>query len=344
MLNGLIDRMMVAMGAITLTGSLAAVAMAGTCGGAKTDAVSNAKAERSCASSCAESGSAMVMEASYQRGEWRAQKDIVDTAVGAGSFKTLVAAVQAAGLVETLKGDGPFTVFAPTDEAFAKLPGGTVENLLKPENRGLLTAILTYHVVPAKVTAEKVVGLDFATTANGQRADISVRDGGVFVDGARVVKTDIMASNGVIHVIDAVIMPETSNLVEVASSAGQFATLLAAAEAAGLVGTLTGDQAYTILAPTDDAFKALPAGTVESLLKPENRSKLRDILTYHVIPGRVFAEQAIAADRAATVNGKTVNFGIRDGRLTVNGANLVGTDIEASNGVIHVIDRVILPE
>ncbi len=133
--------------------------------------------------------------------------DIVDVAVGAGQFNTLAAALQAADLVGTLKGDGPFTVFAPTDEAFAKLPEGTVEHLLKPENRDELVAILTYHVVAGKVYAADVVKLDAATTVNGADIRISASDAGVMIDGANVVKTDIAASNGVIHVIDAVILP-----------------------------------------------------------------------------------------------------------------------------------------
>jgi uncharacterized surface protein with fasciclin (FAS1) repeats len=135
------------------------------------------------------------------------RKDIVDTAVGAGSFKTLVAAVQAAGLVETLKGAGPFTVFAPTDEAFAKLPAGTVESLLKPENKEKLVAVLTYHVVPGKVMAADVVKLTEAPTVQGSKAKVKVADGTVMIDNAKVVKTDIETSNGVIHVIDAVILP-----------------------------------------------------------------------------------------------------------------------------------------
>lgn len=134
-------------------------------------------------------------------------KDIVDTAVSAGDFNTLAAALKAAGLVETLKGDGPFTVFAPTDEAFAKLPAGTVENLLKPENKDQLTAILTYHVVPGKVTSTQVATLSSATTVNGAAVDIMVENGMVKIDNATVAKADIMASNGVIHVIDAVILP-----------------------------------------------------------------------------------------------------------------------------------------
>ena len=134
-------------------------------------------------------------------------QDIVDTAVGAGEFKTLAAALTAADLVETLKGPGPFTVFAPTDEAFAKLPAGTVENLLKPENKAKLTAILTYHVVPGAVKAEQVTKLDEAKTVNGAMVKVSTDHGKVMINDANVVKADIEASNGVIHVIDSVILP-----------------------------------------------------------------------------------------------------------------------------------------
>jgi uncharacterized surface protein with fasciclin (FAS1) repeats len=135
------------------------------------------------------------------------QKDIVDTAVAAGSFKTLAAALSAAGLVDTLKGEGPFTVFAPTDEAFAKLPAGTVENLLKPENKAQLISILTYHVVPGAVMAEQVTSLNEAKTVNGQSVQIAVANGSVMVDKSKVVATDLKASNGVIHVIDSVMLP-----------------------------------------------------------------------------------------------------------------------------------------
>ena len=137
-----------------------------------------------------------------------ADKDIVDTAVAAGNFKTLAAALQAAGLVDTLKGKGPFTVFAPTDEAFAKLPAGTVENLLKPENKAKLVAILTYHVVAGDVKAAQVVKMTSATTVQGGSVKISAAGGKVMVDHANVVKTDITATNGVIHVIDTVLMPK----------------------------------------------------------------------------------------------------------------------------------------
>jgi len=138
------------------------------------------------------------------------KKDIVDTAVEAGKFDTLAQALTAAGLVETLKGEGPFTVFAPTDEAFAALPDGTVESLLKPENKEKLVKVLTYHVVPGKVMAEKVAGMDSAKTVEGSPVKITTKDGKVMVNDATVVKADVKSSNGVIHVIDAVIMPPES--------------------------------------------------------------------------------------------------------------------------------------
>jgi uncharacterized surface protein with fasciclin (FAS1) repeats len=139
-----------------------------------------------------------------------AEKNIVDTAVAAGSFKTLVAALKAADLTDTLKGKGPFTVFAPTDDAFKKLPPGTLESLLKPENKEKLRAILTYHVVAGKVTSAEVVKLTSAKTLNGQSVTISTSDSSVMVNNARVVKADIPASNGVIHVIDTVLLPEAN--------------------------------------------------------------------------------------------------------------------------------------
>ncbi len=140
--------------------------------------------------------------------ETGAKKDIVDTAVGAGSFTTLVSAVKAADLVDTLKGEGPFTVFAPTDAAFAKLPKGTLDDLLKPENKAKLQAILTYHVVSGKVMAADVVKLESAKTVNGQSLTINAKNGAVMVDNATVAKTDIETSNGIIHVIDTVVLPK----------------------------------------------------------------------------------------------------------------------------------------
>lgn len=272
-----------------------------------------------------------------------AGKDIVMTAVEAGSFGTLAAALKAAGLVETLQGKGPFTVFAPTDEAFARLPEGTVETLLKPENKKQLIAVLTYHVVAGKVLAADVVKLDAAPTVNGQRVNIKVDDGKVQVDNANVVKTDIHCSNGVIHVIDQVILPSAENIPQTAGNAGIFKTLLAAAKAAGLLEALSGDKSLTVFAPTDDAFAALPKGTVETLLKPENKDKLAGILKYHVVAGRVFSSDLLSGREVTSLQGGKLSVAMKDGKAMVLNAGLLKTDIDASNGVIHVIDTVLLP-
>ncbi|MGP1309862.1 MAG: fasciclin domain-containing protein [Phycisphaerales bacterium] len=321
---------------LTLSAGLAASAYAGGC-----NATASAKSD------CGDkqvAQQAVAQPASWNGGEksWGEKADIVDTAVAAGSFKTLAAALKAAGLVDTLKGEGPFTVFAPTDEAFAKLPAGTVESLLRPENKDKLVSILTYHVVPGKVKAESVVDLKGAETVNGQRVSINSAYGSVKVDGAKVVKTDVMASNGVIHVIDSVILPSEKNLVETAKAAGSLNTLAAALDAAGLVSALEGDGPFTVFAPTDEAFAKLPEGTVANLLKPENREQLRSILLYHVVEGRVFSEDVVNLDTAMTLQGSTIDITAKYG-VKVDNAKVIKTDVNATNGVIHVIDSVILP-
>jgi transforming growth factor-beta-induced protein len=267
-------------------------------------------------------------------------KTIVDIAVEDGRFTTLVAAVQAAGLDEALSGEGPFTVFAPTDEAFAALPEGTVEALLA--DIPALTDILLYHVVEGKVMAADVAELSNALTLQGQYVDISVEDGKVMIDGAQVILTDIETSNGVIHVIDAVLLPESRDIVDIAVEDGRFTTLVAAVQAAGLVDALKGEGPLTVFAPTDDAFAALPEGTVEALLA--DIPTLTNILLYHVVDGKVMAADVVELSNALTLNGQYLDIAVEDGKVMIDNAQVIITDIEASNGVIHVIDAVILPE
>ncbi|MHC4376706.1 MAG: fasciclin domain-containing protein [Planctomycetota bacterium] len=270
-------------------------------------------------------------------------RTIVDVAKSTGVHNTLVQAVVAAGLADALSGDGPLTVFAPTDEAFAKLPKGTLESLLKPENRDTLAAILTYHVVPGAVQSSQAARLSRAGSLNGQSIEIEVDDAGVSVSGARVVQADVQTSNGIIHVVDTVMLPSTDDLIDTAVNAGDFGTLATALKTAGLIEALKGDGPFTVFAPTDAAFAKLPEGTVANLLKPENKDTLTSILTYHVVPGRLNANQLAAAASADTLQGQFLRFGIDAGRLQVNGVNIVGSDIETTNGVIHVIDEVLLP-
>lgn len=269
------------------------------------------------------------------------KQNIAATAQKAGNFETLLAAAKAAGLAEALTKDGPFTVFAPTDNAFAKLPEGTVEALLNDVPK--LKTILSYHVVPETLMAKDVVARGSLPTLLGQSAKVDVGEG-VMIGGAKVVQTDIACSNGVIHVVDSVMMP--ADIVDLAVGSGKFNTLVAAVKTAGLVETLKGDGPFTVFAPTDDAFAKLPSGTVESLLKPENRDKLTAILTYHVVPGRVMASDVMKMKSAKTVQGQslTIMADTKSGSVNVDGANVTQTDIQGLNGVIHVIDEVILPK
>ncbi len=306
--------------------------------------------------------------------------DIVETAAAAGNFTTLLAAAEAAGLVDALKSEGPLTVFAPTDEAFAALPAGTVEALL--QDIDALTAILTYHVVPGAVTADQVVTLSSAATLNGAEITITITsEGGVMVDNANVIVTDIETTNGIIHVIDAVILPTDPNASRVGVgtagaswfwgyrmgggwvsqaiiegrlnwltrylpiyTVGRLAglnTLTTAVKAAGLKKTLMRSGPFTVFAPTEDAFGELPAGTVEALLQdPET---LANILLYHVTTGRVYASDVVTLDEATMANGGTVDITVDGGGVMVNDANVIAVDIKARNGVIHVIDGVLLP-
>ncbi len=270
---------------------------------------------------------------------------LVDVASTNGSFKTLTAALKAAGLVDTLKGNGPFTVFAPTDAAFAKLPKGTVETLLKPENKAQLVKILTYHVVPGEVLSTTLKSGN-VKTVEGATVDVSIQKSGVTINKSKVTAVDVKASNGVIHVIDTVLMPPvesaTNTLVDVASANGSFKTLTAALKAAGLVDTLKGNGPFTVFAPTDAAFAKLPKGTVETLLKPENKAQLVKILTYHVVPGEVLST-TLKSGKVKTVEGDTVNVSVQKSGVTINKSKVTAVDVKASNGVIHVIDTVLLP-
>ncbi|MDX2192053.1 MAG: fasciclin domain-containing protein [Gemmatimonadales bacterium] len=271
------------------------------------------------------------------------ERDLVGTARAAGSFTTLLAALDAAELTRTLGGRGPFTVLAPTDDAFRRLPGGTVEKLLRPENREQLRTILKYHVLDGRVPAAQVRQLRAAGTLAGQRVRIGEQGGRLTVNDAVVLTADVAARNGIIHVIDQVLLPQEQNVVGVAKAQGMFGTLLAAAEAAGLGNVLAATSPITLFAPTDDAFRRLPAGTVESLLKPENREKLAAILSYHVVAGKVYADQALQARTAKTAQGQPVMVRVVDGGLRVNQSRIIAADVEAANGVIHVIDQVLLP-
>lgn len=297
-------------------------------------------------------------------------RDLVDTALD-GGFGTLVAAVQEAGLEDVLRSDGPFTVFAPPDTAFGELPEGAIDALLEPRNRDLLTDILTYHVADGLIFADDVVEAGSIDTLQGGSLEVEVaeeppaEEGGeptttVTVDGVTISQTDLLATNGIIHVVDEVLIPasaqaelrrviadipEQVDLLTTAEDAGEFTTLLAALDAAGLTSALGGDGPFTVFAPTDAAFDALPAGVLDSLLEPANRDVLESILLYHVV-GREFTDADVSVREVVPtlLEGEALELQHVSDALLVNGVEVVTPDVRATNGVIHVIDEVLLPE
>ena len=268
---------------------------------------------------------------------------VIDLVASDERFSTLKAALDAAKLTTFFQWDNKKTVFAPTNDAFAKLPKGTVESLLKPENKDHLVQILSYHVHPGDLNLAAALGSKNVDTVEKSPIKVAFRDGAVKVNDASLLEADIEATDGKIHVIDSVLLPKPreSNLLTTAQSAGSFKTLLAAVEAAGLVPALTGKDPLTVFAPTDEAFAALPEGTVESLLKKENRKQLIELLTTHVVSGKVSAGDALNAKAAKSLSGSELEFAINNGLFTVNGSVIRSAGIDGGNGVIHVIDSVI---
>jgi len=281
--------------------------------------------------------------------------NIVELAQSVDDLSTLVAAVVAGDLAETLSSPGPFTVFAPTNEGFAALPAGTVDTLLKPENKAQLVDILTYHVLPAEVKSTQLKFFQRVQTVEGKNVHVYKTPRGVFVspdgkDFKTVTAADNAASNGVVHIIDGVLLPpaglssDLPNIVELAQSVDDLSTLVAAVVAGDLVETLSSPGPFTVFAPTNDAFGALPAGTLDTLLKPENKAQLVDILTYHVLPAQVLSTDLKPKQEVTTVEGKKLLVSIYKGEVYANKAKVVAADNLASNGVAHIIDGVLLPK
>ena len=275
--------------------------------------------------------------------------DIVDTAISDGRFKTLVTALTAAGLVATLKGNGPLTVFAPTDAAFAKLPPDTLSFLLKPENKPRLINVLAYHVVDKQaLTAADLLAMDppfQLTMLNNAQTIISQSEFTIKINDAGVTQADILTLNGIIHAIDTVLLPP--DIVDAIVSDSRFKVLVTALTAADLVMPLKGNGPFTVFAPSDAAFAKLPPGTIEELLKPENKPTLINILTYHVVSGRALTQQDIFSMnppfKLEMLNGDATTISREVLSTNINDAKIIQFDITGWNGVVHVIDSVLLP-
>jgi len=295
-----------------------------------------------------------------------AQQNIVQLAEHTADLSTLVSAVVAAGLADTLSSAGKFTVFAPTNEAFKALPAGTLANLLKPENKAKLADILKYHVLPEEVLSRYLKPSQDVKTVEGKSLHVTrwgskVRVGPDSKDLKNVIKADNKASNGVVHIIDGVLLPpqptpapapqpKGQNIVQLAEHTPDLSTLVSAVVAAGLADTLSSAGKFTVFAPTNEAFKALPAGVLDSLMKPENKAKLVDILKYHVLPEEVLSTQLKPFQAVTTVEGKPLHVQEWGGKVRVGPSleskdleNVIKADNKASNGVVHIIDGVLIP-
>ncbi len=265
---------------------------------------------------------------------------ITDIVVNSEDHNTLEAAVIAAGLADDLASEGPFTVFAPTDAAFAALPEGTVETLLM-DPTGELAEILLYHVVNGAVMSSDLSNEQMVMTLEGSEVTVTINEMGVFIDHAMVTMADIEASNGIIHVIDAVILPSEPSVVEIIVDSENHTTLEAAVIAAELADDLSAEGPFTVFAPTDAAFAALPAGTVEALLM-DPTGELAQILLYHVVEGEVLSTDLSHGQTVMTLQGSDIEISVNDDGVFINDAMVTVADIDASNGVVHVIDAVIL--
>jgi transforming growth factor-beta-induced protein len=294
-------------------------------------------------SSPASAGDRSTSEESSQRSSSR--KNVVEKLAKAGQFNTLITAVKAAGLAETLATTDNITVFAPTDAAFAKIPEADLNAILADKQK--LTDILTYHVAPKRLSERRLAAAGSATTLFGSDIAVTGEAEDLVLNGdVNVILGDIKASNGIIHAIDSVLTPapKPKDIVDTAIAAGSFKTLVTAVQAAGLEEALRAPGPLTVFAPTDDAFAKIPADQLNAIIA--DKALLTSILTYHVAGKAIPAEKFLARGKGSvkTLNGARVSFEVVDGNLILNGnVKVIATDIKASNGIIHVIDTVLLP-
>lgn len=267
------------------------------------------------------------------------RSDVASVARSAG-LTTLLELVSVAGIELPSE---PVTILAPTNDAFAALPKERVAALLMPENRDTLRSILAYHVVPGALSSADVLSRRSVRTLNGQSVPIDL-EGRATVGNAALLAADVAFDGGVVHVIDAVLLPETRPISEIASATAALSTLVTAVSTAGLVEQLGPENGpWTVFAPVNSAFESLPDGVLEALLEPENRQTLIAVLGLHVVPGRLEASDLLAARRSNTLLGEAIEFSIDGGKLRVGEANIIASDIQAGNGVVHLIDAVLLP-
>lgn len=287
---------------------------------------------------------------------------IVDLAVATKDLSTLVAALKAGGLVDTLNGKGPFTVFAPTNEAFAKIPKDYLDHLLDPKNVKELQELLTYHVAGGDVQAKDLSNGEKIKTVEGSDVYVRLDDNKVELNclwhfcEAEVTTANVEASNGVVHIVNGILIPprhqphpaptpaSNSTIVQLAEATPDLSTLVTALSAGKLVTTLSSKGPFTVFAPTNEAFAALPKATLDFLLEPKNIKDLQAVLTYHVAAGAVYSKDLHNREKITTVEGSQVEAFVFDHKVYINNARVEKADIGASNGVVHIIEKVLIPK
>ncbi len=246
--------------------------------------------------------------------------------------------------VDTLKSAGPFTVFAPTDDAFAKIPSEQLNAILA--DKALLAKILTYHVVAGRLLAADVLGQSTLTSVEGSPINVSLNGDAAFVNESKIILTDVLASNGVIHAIDTVLLPPADeapmmDIIDTAVGNGNFTVLATALTEAGLIETLKSAGPFTVFAPTDAAFAKIPSEQLSAILA--DKALLTKILTYHVVAGKLAASDVLSSCTLTSVEGSAIKVSLNGSDAFLNQSKITLTDVFASNGVIHVIDTVLLP-
>jgi len=292
------------------------------------------------------------LQALYRTGS--AAGTIVDLAVATPDLSTLVTALKAGKLVDTLNGPGPFTVFAPTNEAFAKLPKAVLDHLLEPANIKELDAVLTYHVASGDVHSKDLSDHEKIKTVEGQEVEVFIKDSHVYINNGEVTAADNDASNGVVHIVNHVLIPPhlqalyrtgsaAGTIVDLAVATPDLSTLVTALKAGKLVDTLNGPGPFTVFAPTNEAFAKLPKAVLDHLLEPANIKELDAVLTYHVASGDVHSKDLSDHEKIKTVEGQEVEVFIKDSHVYINNAEVTAADNDASNGVVHIVNNVLIP-
>jgi uncharacterized surface protein with fasciclin (FAS1) repeats len=276
-------------------------------------------------------------------------ENVAEVSSNFADLSTLATALAAANLTGTLSGKGPFTLFAPSNEAFAKLDKALLAALLDPKNIDKLTEVLTYHVAAGIVKSTDLTNAEQIKTVEGEKVTVSITNGNIDINNAQVIIPDIAATNGVVHIIDAVLIPpgfappSYKNIVELAAATADLSTLVDALKAANLTAVLSTKGPFTVFAPTNEAFAKLDKALLAKLLEPENVATLTDLLTYHVVAAELTSMELKNDRNIKTLEGMMVKVTADGSHIKINDAQVITPNVIATNGIVQVIDAVLIP-